>query len=96
MAQGSAEGGTITSVPAEIASMVPATYRATIISADSGSLVVLSGTIRNNNGALFAQAMTGLKPDVSELPLHSAMKGDLGKGWQRLERIAARLRGERP
>ncbi len=51
--------------------MVPATYRATIVTIDSQTVVVLSGNIRNNSGALMAQAMTGLKPDAPEFPLHS-------------------------
>jgi len=93
VSSGSAEGGTITTVPVDAAQMVPATYRATIVTIDSQTVVVLSGNIRNNSGALMAQAMTGLKPDAPEFPLHSAMKGDLGKAWQRLERVAARLRG---
>lgn len=90
IAQGSAEGGVITTVPVDEDN--PTTYRAALISTDSATVVVLSGSIENKSGALFAQALTGLQTDALTFPLHSAMTGDLGKLWERLERVAARLR----
>ena len=91
IANGSTEG-TLASVPIDIANQVPATYRAAFIGTDSGTTVVLSGSIKNENGAVMAQAMTGLKSEAREFQLHSAMTGQLGEAWARLERIAARLR----
>lgn len=92
IADGSATN--LSSVPIDVADQVPATYRAAFIGTDSGTDVVLSGSIKNENGALMAQAMTGLKTDAPDFPLHSAMTGTLGAAWARLERIAARLRGD--
>ena len=68
-----------------------ATYRATILD----SVLILSGTIRNQSGAMMAQAMTGLTTPAEEMPLHSAMKGEpLAGAWQRIVRIGRRLSGE--
>lgn len=91
IASGSTDG-TLASVPIDIANQVPATYRAAFIGTDSGTTVVLSGSIKNESGALMAQAMTGLKSDAPEFQLHNAMTGKLGDAWARLERIAERLR----
>lgn len=92
IAQGSGDGGVITTVPIDEMEMTPTTYRAALISTDSTTVVIFSGSIENRAGAFMAQAITGLHPDAPTFPLHSAMTGDLGKAWQRLERVAARLR----
>jgi hypothetical protein len=63
------------------------TYRADVLAQGDTSLVVLSGTIRD---ATFGAS------DPREELLDSQMRGALHDAWHRLERIAARLRGEPP
>src|SRR5713226_6462290 len=60
-------------------------YRAIVLAQGDTATVVLSGGVRN---ATFA----AIEP--KEEPLHSQMKGILHDAWHRLERVAARLRGE--
>jgi hypothetical protein len=91
IAAGSAEGGTITSVPLPMgSSMGKSIYRAVIIARGDSATVVLSGGVRNE---MFG-AMFGTEPN--EEPLHIQMKGILHDAWHRLERVAQRLRGETP
>ena len=93
-AAGSQDAGLVASVPVDVAPSVPATYRATIVMVDSSSSIALTGTIRNEQGAAMGQYMTGMRLDPGDQPLHSAMTGKLGEAWQRLERVAARLRSD--
>ena len=63
------------------------TYRADVLAQGDTTIVVLSGSIRD---ATFGAA------EPREEPLKSQMRGALHDAWHRLERIAARLRGEPP
>jgi hypothetical protein len=91
--------GLLVTVPTDLepGPMAPITYRCALLQEDSATTTaILSGTLRNNAGVLLGQALTGLTGDPGDRPLHSAMKGDLFKAWQRLERVAAMLQRQAP
>ena len=74
------------------------TYRTNIIADSTGSRVLLSATVRIEQGAAAGEHLTGMRLDPGDQPLHSEMTGDLGEACDRLERIASVLRqqGEAP
>jgi hypothetical protein len=95
----SAGGGTLVSVPLSIDAVRSGVsepilepysrkiiYRALVLAQGDTATVVLSGTVRD---ATFGAMQ-------KEEPLHSQMKGILHDAWHRLERVAARLRGQAP
>jgi hypothetical protein len=85
----SSEGDVIQTMPVEIESQVFVIYRATVLP----TRVIFTGIVRNVQGEIVAEMISGAQNWEGEYPLHSAMKGDLGEAWKRLERVAARIRG---
>jgi hypothetical protein len=101
IASASASIGTLTTVPLPVGAsgtrvsdpiLEPfsrkITYRGGVLEQkDTTAIVVLWGTVRLANFG---------GPESKEEPLHSQMKGTLHDAWHRLERVAARIRGEKP
>jgi hypothetical protein len=79
------------SMPRLISPGIAVTYRAVAHAVDSGSVVILTGTVNNRREAAWDAAMLGI-PKRREDPLTSRSKGDEQFGWQLLQRIAGRLR----
>jgi len=79
------------SMPHQVAPGVLVTYRGVAHAVDSGSVVILSGTVNNRREAAWDAAMLGI-PKRRETPLTSRARGDEQFGWQLLQRIAGRLR----
>ena len=100
IASASASTGTLTTVPLPVGAsrsrvsdpiMEPysrkITYRGGVLAQNDTTIIVLWGTVSDANFG---------GPELKEELLHSQMKGGLHDAWLRLERIAARLRGETP
>lgn len=92
VAAGSEEPSLLVTVPVDIASGVYVTYRANIVAGSIDSRIVLTGTVRNEQGAAAGESLGGVRLDPGDAPLHNEMTGLLGEAWQRLERIADGLR----
>lgn len=89
----SASEGVLTTQPIEIAPNLWAIYRANILPDTAGFEVVLTGVVRNSQGATIASYMLGgAAVEAPEYPLHRAMTDEpLAGAWQRLVRVADRL-----